>query len=133
MDGSQTEGPAPAGPTLPPSLCDAVDVLRGRPLVVSELSGGLTNRNFKVVTPEGAFVVRISAPGGGALSIDRDNEYRNSVIAAGTGVGAPVHAYLPAELVEPGTRLSVGIFGRDVGAVVMAEPLFDPRNEKVRA
>ena len=97
MDGSQTEGPAPAGPVLPPSLCDAVDVLRDRPLVVTELSGGLTNRNYKVVTPEGAYVVRISAPGGGALSIDRDNEYCNSVIAAGTGVGAPVHAYVPAE------------------------------------
>jgi thiamine kinase-like enzyme len=97
MDGSQTEGPAPAGPVLPPSLCDAVDVLRGRLLEVTELPGGLTNRNYKVVTPEGAYVVRISAPGGGALAIDRDDEYRNSVIAAGTGVGAPVHAYVPAE------------------------------------
>jgi 4-methylaminobutanoate oxidase (formaldehyde-forming) len=43
------------------------------------------------------------------------------------------YAYLPAELVEPGTRVSVGIFGRDVGAVVMREPLFDPKNEKVKA
>jgi len=42
------------------------------------------------------------------------------------------YAYLPVELVEPGTRLSVGIFGRDVGAEVRAEPLFDPGNEKVR-
>ena len=95
MDGSQTEGPAAAGPVLPPSLCDAVDVLRGRPLVVTELAGGLTNRNYKVVTPDGAYVVRISGPGTGALAIDRNDEYRNSVIAAGTGVGAPVHAYVP--------------------------------------
>jgi 4-methylaminobutanoate oxidase (formaldehyde-forming) len=43
------------------------------------------------------------------------------------------YAYLPAELVEPGTRVSVGVFGRDVGAEVRAEPLFDPGNEKVRA
>jgi glycine cleavage system T protein len=43
------------------------------------------------------------------------------------------YAYLPVELVEPGTRVSVGIFGRDVGAEVRAEPLFDPANEKVRA
>ncbi len=42
------------------------------------------------------------------------------------------YAYLPAVLVEPDTRVSVGIFGRDVGAEVRAEPLFDPRNEKVR-
>jgi len=26
------------------------------------------------------------------------------------------YAYLPAELVVPGTRVSVGMFGRDVGA-----------------
>jgi 4-methylaminobutanoate oxidase (formaldehyde-forming) len=43
------------------------------------------------------------------------------------------YAYLPAELLEPGTRVSVGVFGRDVGAEVRAEPLFDPGNEKVRA
>ncbi len=43
------------------------------------------------------------------------------------------YAYLPSELVEPGTRVSVGVFGRDVGADVRAEPLFDPGNEKVRA
>jgi 4-methylaminobutanoate oxidase (formaldehyde-forming) len=42
------------------------------------------------------------------------------------------YAYLPAELVAPGTRVSVGVFGRDVGAEVRAEPLFDPSNEKVR-
>jgi glycine cleavage system T protein len=42
------------------------------------------------------------------------------------------YAYLPSELVEPGTRVSVGVFGRDVGAEVRAEPLFDPGNEKVR-
>ena len=43
------------------------------------------------------------------------------------------YAYLPAELVVPGTRVSGGMFGRDVGAEVRAEPLFDPGNEKVRA
>jgi glycine cleavage system T protein len=43
------------------------------------------------------------------------------------------YAYLPVELVEPGTKVSVGVFGRDVGAEVRAEPLFDPGNEKVRA
>jgi glycine cleavage system T protein len=43
------------------------------------------------------------------------------------------YAYLPAELVVPGTRVSVGLFGRDVGAEVRAEPLFDPSSEKVRA
>ena len=43
------------------------------------------------------------------------------------------YAYLPSDLVVPGTRVSVGVFGRDVGAEVRAEPLFDPGNERVRA
>ena len=42
------------------------------------------------------------------------------------------YAYLPAALVEPGTKVSIGVFGHDVGAEVRAEPLFDPSNEKVR-
>jgi thiamine kinase-like enzyme len=72
-------------------------VLRGRPLEVTELAGGLTNRNYKVATPEGTYVVRISGGATGALAIDRDNEYRNSLIAAESGVGAPVYAYVPDE------------------------------------
>jgi len=70
-------------------------VLRGRTVEVVELVGGLTNRNFKVTTSEHAYVVRISDPGSGALDIDRDNEYRNSIVAAASGVGAPVVDYLP--------------------------------------
>ncbi|HEY5110099.1 MAG TPA: choline/ethanolamine kinase family protein [Acidimicrobiales bacterium] len=98
MDGSEVDAPAAdAGPVLPRSLCEAVEVLRGRPLEVTELAGGLTNRNYKVATPEGTYVVRISGGATGALAIDRDNEYRNSLIAAESGVGAPVHAYVPDE------------------------------------
>jgi thiamine kinase-like enzyme len=86
---------ADAASLLPRSLCDQVDVLRGRPLEVRELTGGLTNRNYKVTTPEGSYVVRRSARVPGALAIDRGNEYLNSTIAASSGVGAPVVAYLP--------------------------------------
>jgi thiamine kinase-like enzyme len=85
------------GPLLPTSLCEKIDVLRRRPFEVVELPGGLTNRNFKVATPEGAIVVRIWGRASGALAIDRDHEYRNSVIAAASGVGAPVISYLPEE------------------------------------
>ncbi len=82
---------------LPAWLCDRIDVFRGRPLEVVELSGGLTNRNFKVTTPDAAYVVRRSTQVPGGLVINRDHEYRNSTIAAATGVGAPVVAYLPDE------------------------------------
>ena len=82
-------------PALPAGLCDRIAVLRGRPVAVVELSGGLTNRNYKVTAGGESYVVRISGPGSGALAIDRDNEYRNSVVAAASGVGAPVVDYLP--------------------------------------
>ena len=67
------------------ALIDVVPELRGE-REVSELAGGLTNTNYKVVTDAGAYVVRISAKDAGLLAIDRDNEYRNSVSAAEAGV-----------------------------------------------
>jgi thiamine kinase-like enzyme len=65
---------------------------------ISALPGGLTNQNFKVVTGSGAFVARIWSDGG-LLGIDREHEYRNSVLAAGAGVGAPVIEYRPQDRV----------------------------------
>ena len=59
------------------------------------MEGGLTNRNVKVETAGGAFVVRMWSDDGALLAIDRDNEYANSRRAAAVGVGAPVVAYLP--------------------------------------
>ena len=62
---------------------------------VTELSGGLTNRNLKIQTPTGDFVARISSNKSALLSIDRKAEYENSKIAAAVGVGAPVYDFLP--------------------------------------
>ncbi len=62
---------------------------------MSELVGGLTNTNYKVETPGGDYVVRVSAKDGSMLAIDRENEYLNSVAAATTGVGAAVIDYRP--------------------------------------
>src|SRR6185437_12901524 len=78
------------------AILDQVPSLAGGPRVIAELPGGLTNRNYKVTTPDGVFVARIWAESGGdLLAIDRDHEYRNSVIAAEAGVGAPVIEYRP--------------------------------------
>src|SRR5437763_12029151 len=76
------------------AILDAVPALAG-PRTVSELAGGLTNTNYKVVTEAGAFVVRVSAKDAGLLAIDRENEYLNSAAAAEAGVGARVVDYLP--------------------------------------
>ncbi len=44
-----------------------------------------------------------------------------------------VYGYLPIALAEPGTRLEVEYFGTCTGATVVAEPLYDPRRDRVRS
>jgi glycine cleavage system aminomethyltransferase T len=43
------------------------------------------------------------------------------------------YAYLPCDLAEPGTRLTVVVDAARIPAQVVREPLFDPRHERVRA
>ena len=53
--------------------------------------------------------------------------------AYGHSVGAPIaYAWLPAALAVPGTAVQVGYFDRRLRARVAAEPLFDPRHERIR-
>jgi thiamine kinase-like enzyme len=107
---------------------DALDViarlpsLARTPRVVTELPGGLTNRNYKVITPDGAFVARLWAPAasGRLLAINREHEYRNSVIAAAAGVGAPVVEYRPQDRVL--------VLGFVDGVTYGREDVQDPRN-----
>jgi thiamine kinase-like enzyme len=89
-------GPAAALAELD-ALFDRTPSLAAKPRTVEELPGGLTNRNYKVTTPGGAFVARISVAGTDLLAIDRDCEYRNSVAAAAAGAGAPVIEYRPQD------------------------------------
>ena len=62
---------------------------------VEPLTGGLTNTNYKVTSPSGRYVVRISGKDTSLLAIDRENETHNTIAAAETGVGAPFVAALP--------------------------------------
>ena len=79
------------------ALFDQTKSLARTPRTIRELSGGLTNRNYQVTTPDGTFVARISSGGSELLAIDRDCEYRNSVTAAAAGAGAPVVEYRPQD------------------------------------
>src|SRR5881409_1698677 len=72
----------------------AVPQLRGAD-DVAPLPGGLTNTNYKVTTPAGAYVVRIAGKDTGLLGIDRENELHNSLAAAETGVAPAVVAAVP--------------------------------------
>ena len=81
---------------LPPGLAvrlAALDLLTGPPEEISELPGGLTNRNFLVHQGGSRFVARFFDDAGAALAIDRDAEFRNTRRAAATGVAPDVLAY----------------------------------------
>lgn len=88
-----------------------------------ELSGGLTNRNVRVVSPQGDFVVRLSSNESSLLAIDRENEYRNSVLAFEAGVGAEVVDYLPGN----GVMVVRFIEGRSFTEEDVRDPLQWPR------
>lgn len=77
------------------AVLDAAPMFAGRACQVADLTGGLTNRNYRVSTETGDFVVRLSPSGTDLLAINRAHEYANSVIAAAAGVGAPVFDFLP--------------------------------------
>ncbi|PRC44590.1 LPS biosynthesis choline kinase, partial [Mycobacterium sp. ITM-2017-0098] len=76
-------------------LFDQIELLAGRPRQLVELSGGLTNRNVKITTPDGVYVARCVDTGRNLLGIDRDREHHNSVAAEQAGVGARVLDYRP--------------------------------------
>ena len=102
----------------PDDLFNRTVSLALRPRTVHELPGGLTNRNYKVTTPDGSFVARLSGAGSELLAIDRDCEYRNSVAAAAAGAGPPVVEYRPQD-----SMLIIGyIEGRTLGSADVAEP-----------
>jgi thiamine kinase-like enzyme len=90
---------------------------------ISTLPGGLTNQNFRVTTARGDFVARLWSEGGALLGIDRDHEFRNSVLAAAAGVGAPVIEYRPQDKL-----LVLGfIDGKTLGNAEVGAPATIPR------
>ena len=92
-------------------LFNKVERLRPR-TSITELSGGLTNRNFLVQTPGEKYVARVSSNSSSLLSIDRGSEFINSTIAGKGKVGAEVLDYLPGE----GLLLISYIKGKTYGA-----------------
>ena len=78
------------------SLLDQVPSLQKRKSV-TELSGGLTNRNLLIEGEDHKYVARISSNSSSLLSIDRECEYKNSLLAAEIGIAPPVHDYLAGQ------------------------------------
>jgi 4-methylaminobutanoate oxidase (formaldehyde-forming) len=58
------------------------------------------------------------------------------VTSGGVGYSLGVsiaYGWLPVDLTNPGTRLSVEVFGESVGAEVRRDPLYDRTGERIRA
>jgi len=67
----------------------------GKEIVITPLSGGLTNSNFKVEVDGVSFFVRVPGESSELLAIDRNNEHHNSKAAFVAGVGPKVLYHLP--------------------------------------
>jgi thiamine kinase-like enzyme len=73
----------------------AIPAWAGREVAPSPITGGLTNRNYRVTVDGVPHFVRIPGPGTDLLAVDRGNELHNTRAAAVAGVGARVLHHLP--------------------------------------
>ena len=69
----------------------------GRKATIEVLGGGITNRNFKIMLDDGAYVLRIGGKDTELLGIDRRVEHEASLAAAAVGVGPEVVAFIEPE------------------------------------
>ena len=73
----------------------AVALWKGAEVMVSQLSGGLTNENYLVASGGRRYVMRIPGQSTELLAIDRANEVYNTIAAASTGIGPRVLEHIP--------------------------------------
>jgi dimethylglycine dehydrogenase len=125
-DMSQNYSPLEAGMSRFVRL-DKADFV-GRDALLRQAESGLARRlACLVVDVDGA------DPHGDEPVLDRDRAL-GYVTSGGFGhtVGSAIAlAYLPASFADPGTELAVEILGERRPARVVAEPLYDPRNERL--
>lgn len=69
----------------------------GRHATVSELGGGITNRNYRIEVDGGVYVLRMGGARTELLGIDRGVEHAASLRAHEVGLGPEVVAFVPAE------------------------------------
>ena len=101
--------------------------LVGRDLVLTALSGGITNRNFRVDADGGldaadhggeTFVIRLAGNDTHLLGISREVEHAATVAAAGVGVGPEVTAFIRPE----GYLVTRFIVGTGISDAAVHEP-----------
>ncbi len=104
-------------------LVRLVPAWRQAELTVQPIHGGITNRNYRVGTADGDYVVRIPGERTDVLGIDRRNEAEAARRAADAGIGPAVFGELPGVgtlIVEflPGEHLGVDEFTARLDDVV---------------
>ena len=67
----------------------------GRQAQIQEMTGGMTNKNYRVEVEGQSYFVRIPGASTELLAVDRDSEYHSSKAAAAAGVGPKVLYHLP--------------------------------------
>ena len=97
-----------------------VPELAGRELTLTALSGGITNRNFRVDAAGTAerWVIRLAGNDTHLLGISREVEHAATVAAAGVGVGPEVSAFIRPE----GYLVTRFIVGSPVSDEAVREP-----------
>src|SRR6188474_1042494 len=66
-------------------------------LTVTELTGGITNKNYKITVDGQAYVLRMGGNETKYLGIDRKNEYECSLLASQIGIAPEPTAFLEPE------------------------------------
>ena len=94
--------------------------LAGRDLTLTALSGGITNRNFRVDASgtDERWVIRLAGNDTHLLGISREVEHAATVAAAGVGVGPEVTAFIRPE----GYLVTRFIVGEPVSAEAVHRP-----------
>jgi len=72
-----------------------IDDWRDRQAEIQEMTGGLTNKNYRVEVESRSYFVRIPGASTELLAVNRDSEYHSSKAAAAAGVGPKVLYHLP--------------------------------------
>jgi thiamine kinase-like enzyme len=75
-------------------LIQLIPELRGRSTTVTAISGGLTNRNYRIDTDGESYVLRVAGENTALLGIDRECEAVCARTAAELGVGPEVVSHL---------------------------------------
>lgn len=87
-------------------------------LVITELTGGITNKNYKITTKAESFVLRMGGNETKYLGIDRQVEYDCSRLAAQIGVAPEPIAFLAPE----GYILARFVSGKPISAEEIGTP-----------